>query len=233
MAASCDGGSDGATRLTMTGVDILLTVVLVVVLPGYMLSRSLAQRGAPPGDRSRRYRRTIAMAGVPLIAVAAVWLTAQRPAAALGLGAPDRLGAVLIVVAALAIGALMLTAPRVRRTSDPKRHAEAAAMMPIGVRETAWFLAFVAAVGIGWEILYRGYLWWVLTPAIGGIGAIAVMGVSYGVAHGYRSAGALAASIVSALLFAGGYALTGSLWWLIVIHVGLPLVSLRLRPDAA
>lgn len=78
-------------------------------------------------------------------------------------------------------------------------------------------------------MLYRGYLWWILAPLLGSVGAVLVMGLSYGLAHGYRGRGALAASVVSALLFAAAYALTHSLWWLIVIHTGLPLVGLRVR----
>lgn len=223
-----------AQRPSVTIADYLLAAVLIVVLPGTMLGRSLVQRGKPPGgDRIRRYRRTIALVGTPLLALAALWLVDGRTAATLGLGMPDRVAVVLIVVAALLIGALTLVGPRAKRPVSPKRHAEAAALMPVGGQETAWFLAFAIAVGAGWEVLYRGYLWWALAPAIGGVGAVAVMAVSYGVAHGYRSVGALVGSIVSALLFAGGYALTGSLWWLIVIHVGLPLTMLRIRPNTA
>ena len=216
-----------------TVADLILTMALVVALPAYMLAKSLARRGRAPvvRDRVRRYRTTILLVAGPLLGVAGIWLVGRRPVAALGLGVPDRIGIALLVVAALAIGVLAVVGPRAKRPGPSKRHAEAAAMMPVGRRETAWFLGFSIAVGAGWEILYRGYLWWVLAPAIGGAGAVAVMALSYGVAHGYRNAGALAASIVSALLFAGGYALTGNLWWLIVIHVGLPLVSLRLRPD--
>ncbi|WP_174280593.1 CPBP family intramembrane glutamic endopeptidase, partial [Sphingomonas bacterium] len=118
-----------------------------------------------------------------------------------------------------------------RRPADPAQ-AAAALMMPRGRRETGWFLAFAIGVGGGWEVLYRGYLFWSLAPLTGGLGAVAAMALSYGVAHGYRGPGALAASIAGALFFAGGYALTGSLWWLIVLHVGLPLIGLRVRPMA-
>jgi hypothetical protein len=43
------------------------------------------------------------------------------------------------------------------------------------------------------------------------------------VGHGYQGVGKMAASIVSALLFTLAYVLTGSLWWLMLLHVLLPL----------
>jgi membrane protease YdiL (CAAX protease family) len=42
-------------------------------------------------------------------------------------------------------------------------------------------------LGAGWELLYRGFLLLVLTPSIGAWGAVAVSGLSYGAAHGYKN----------------------------------------------
>ena len=217
----------------MTVADLILAAVLVLLLPAYMLGKSLKQRSVPAGDRVRRYQRTISLVVVPLLAVIALWIARDRSMEALGLGLPGRVGAVLIVVAALLIAVLAVVPPRRKLPADSARHAAAAAMMPAGRRETGWFLLFAVAAGFGWEVLYRGYLWWALAPAVGSIGAVGVMAMSYGLAHGYRSNAALIGSLVSALLFAGGYALTGSLWWLVVIHIGLPLVGLRVRPAVA
>lgn len=217
----------------MSPVDLILTVLLVVALPGYMLARSIAQRNRPPSsDRARRYQRTITTATLPSLAVAAVWIAQGRPAAWLGLGAPDRTAWILIMVALVLIAGLALAAPRAKRPANPARNAAAEAMMPVGPRETAWFLVFALAVGAGWELLYRGYLLWALAPWLGTVGAVLVMGLSYGAAHGYRGAGAFVASMVSALLFAAAFALTHSLWWLIIVHIGLPLVGLRVRRSA-
>lgn len=209
--------------------DLLLVVALVIALPGYMLAKSIARRGRPSGDRVKRYRRTIALVAAPLAALAALWIWQRRSIGWLGLGRPDTSGWVLIGLAVAVVAGLAILAPRAKRPANPGRNAAAEAMMPVGRRETGWFLAVALVVGAGWEILYRGFLWRALSPLLGPLGAIAVMGASYGVAHGYRGAGALAASIVSALLFAAAYAVSLSLWWLIVIHAGLPLVGLRLR----
>lgn len=211
--------------------DLLMTAWLVAVLPAIMLARSLAARGRPPGgDRVRRYQRTLRLVAGSLLALAALWIAGRRPVAWLGLGVPDRTGLILLGLAVGAIATLAIVAPHARKPTDPARAAAAALMMPRGAREVRWFVAFAVVVGAGWELLYRGYLFWLLAPLLGPAGAVAVMAVSYGVAHGWRGIGALAGSIAAALFFAGGYALTGTLWWLIVLHVGLPLIGLRVRP---
>ena len=52
-----------------------------------------------------------------------------------------------------------------------------------------------------------------------------VAGISYGCGHGYHGARQLAASMLMALVLTAAYVLSGSLWWLIAIHVALPLMS--------
>lgn len=211
-------------------IDLVLTVLLVVAIPGYKLARSIARRGETPrGDRVRRYQRAITTVAVLGLMVATIWIAGGRPVARLGLGAPGRTGWIMINAAIVLVALLVAAASRAAPSANPKRNAAADAMMPVGRRETIWFLGSVLVLGAGWEVLYRGYLLWALAPMLGVWGAVPVLGLSYGLAHGYRGNGALVGSVVSALLFAGGYALTLSLWWLIVIHIGLPLAGLAAR----
>ena len=91
--------------------------------------------------------------------------------------------------------------------------------------ETAAFVVSMTLMTAGWEILYRGFILLFLTPSVGLPIAVTVSAIAYGVAHGYQSSKQLIASIVSAFVFTIAYASTNSLWWLIVIHAGLPLGS--------
>ena len=75
-------------------------------------------------------------------------------------------------------------------------------------------------------MLYRGFLLWWLTPLVGIIGAVVLASLAYGLAHGWKSRWEGLGSIASAFLFTIGFAVTGSLWWLIAIHTGLPLIAL-------
>ena len=98
-------------------------------------------------------------------------------------------------------------------------------MIPEGSLELKYFIVLVLIIGFAWEILFRGFLLWWLAPIVGMPIAILTSGLSYGLAHGWKSARRGFASIVSAILFAIGYALTGSLWWLIIIHIAMPTVG--------
>ena len=49
---------------------------------------------------------------------------------------------------------------------------------------------------------------------------------AYGAAHGYKNPRQFAGSIAASFAFAIGYALTGSLWWLIVLHAAAPVTML-------
>lgn len=98
-------------------------------------------------------------------------------------------------------------------------------LKPEGPVELAHFTAMVLLIGFAWEVLYRGFLLWWLVPMVGTILAVLLAGLSYGLAHGWENSSKGVASIISALLFATAFALTGSLWWLIIIHITLPTVG--------
>ena len=168
------------------------------------------------------------MIAVLMAALGAIWWQSGRSVAALGLDWPIGTGGWIGLAIALLL-VVVLAIAAVRMQSTPPLSASKPTL-PRGAAERRWYILFAFAAGIGWEVLYRGYLWWALTPVLGAIGAIAVMGTAYGVAHGYRGLRPFAGALISALLFATGYALTQSLWWLIVIHIALPLFGLAARP---
>jgi membrane protease YdiL (CAAX protease family) len=64
-----------------------------------------------------------------------------------------------------------------------------------------------------------------LDIALAVAGAILVVATAYGLAHGLKSMPVLLGSLASALAFTIGYALTHNLWWLILLHTGLPLIG--------
>jgi membrane protease YdiL (CAAX protease family) len=71
---------------------------------------------------------------------------------------------------------------------------------------------------VGWEILYRGFLLWFLSPYIGIAGAICLASFAYGLARGYQGRRQLVGSIASAFAFTVAFAITRSLWWLMLLH---------------
>lgn len=202
----------------------LLGLVLVFILPAY----ALRPRG--PDTTQRILFIRLAVTTIE-IAVLLTVLALMAPVigltfADIGLGwPPSRAGEIGFAIAALVIGVLTAAAVLMKVGRSPGEQA-ALAELPRGPRETALYLLFALAAGVGWEILYRGFLLWWLEPLVGLVGAIAVASIAYGLAHGWKSRGQGLGSIGSAFLFTIGFAITGSLWWLIAIHTTLPLVAL-------
>lgn len=216
----------------MTPLDILLTVSLLLLVPGFALARSLREGEAgPTGTRTERYLRTIRIAGRLLVLLLLVWVLYHRPATWLALGwPPSQAGWIGLGIAALLLlgltGTTLFAKPR---PADPTTMAAAEAMLPQTRVEWRLFLLMALVIGAGWELLYRGYLMWALEPLIGTPLAVALAATAYGVAHGYRGPKMFAGSLVSALLFTLAFVWTRSLWWLMAIHIALPLVGALAR----
>src|SRR5690625_359177 len=98
-------------------------------------------------------------------------------------------------------------------------------LLPRTRRELTLFLGFTLLAGCGWELLYRGFLIWFLVPSIGTVGAVCIAAIAYGAAHGYKSRTQFLGSIVSAFAFTIAFVLTGSLWWLMLIHTALGFIG--------
>ncbi len=202
----------------------ILALVLVIALPWRALRSSW--RNKPARNRVRRYVETIAEIVALLLGLAVVAYLNGAGAADFGLAwPPPSAGLIGLLIAALLIagllGATLFLEPR-RRSA---REDEAMRELPQDRDELLAFLAFTPFAGFGWEILYRGFLLWWLTPRVGIAGAVVVASLAYGLAHGWKSRADGLGSILSAFLFTMAFAVTGSLWWLIAIHTALPLVA--------
>ncbi|WP_338467645.1 CPBP family intramembrane glutamic endopeptidase [Novosphingobium sp. ZN18A2] len=94
--------------------------------------------------------------------------------------------------------------------------------MRIAPRTNAQFVLFPLVIIIGSfteELLFRGYLFWALAPLLGVWGAATIASVAFGLAHAYQGPSGILRTGVIGLAFAIGFALTHSLWWLIVAHM--------------
>lgn len=203
----------------------ILALLLVVALPWRALRAS--RSGKPARSRARRYIETIAEIVALLLGLAVVATLNGAGAADFGLAwPPPRAGLVGLLVAALLIAGLVGATLFLKPRRGSAREDEAMRQLPQGRDELLAYLAFTPFAGFGWEILYRGFLLWWLTPLVGIAGAVVIASLAYGLAHGWKSRADGLGSLVSAFLFTIGFAVTGSLWWLIAIHTALPLVGL-------
>lgn len=205
--------------------DHLLAVLLLLAVPVRGLWRSRVIQTSPE-PKINRYVATIGMVGVLLSLLIVDWVISGRLATSLGLGAPTSTRA----LAGLGITSVLIVLALVVRpkSSSGRKGMEQARreLLPETSNEVRLFLLLAVAVGFGWEVLYRGFLLFYLQPHIGLAGAVIVAALAYGLAHGFKGWGQFAGSIVAALAFTIGYAETGNLWWLILLHTALPLLGL-------
>lgn len=210
--------------------DHVLTILLLIIVPARALwrSRSNAVTFEP---KTTRYLTTIAMVAGLLCLLAVDWAFAGRTLGALGL-APLVTPPAIVGLCLLAV--LLFALWRATGQKSARMHTDAGgaewALMPDTMTEKRLFLLFALAAGVGWEVLYRGFLLYYLEPRVGIPTAVVLAALAYGLAHGFKSMKQISASLVAAMAFTLAYAITGSLWWLILIHIWLPLTGLRARP---
>lgn len=177
--------------------DIALVLLFAVAWPlvEYFWVWPRHVRAVERGDsdaRSKTYRRTVVEQWVLAALVVALTLAHHRPFATLGLrglqGWRLWLGlalpaayASLIVLQGRALAAKPAARARLKAKVEPLR-----ALVPHTSHELSWFIPLSITAGICEELLFRGYLVWVLQSWIGlWPAAIASMGV-FGLGHSYQ-----------------------------------------------
>ena len=219
-----DGGLAAQTMELDLMLSTILGLILLIAIPVEALWRT--RRDRPPKTRLARYQTTIMRAAILMGLLLLAAYTENVSAAELGLGLKlDTAGLIGLGVAAIVCLGLGISTAMAKPTKQGLRSSETDILKPEDWRERGYFVGFVLVIGFAWELLYRGFLLWWLVPLVGVSVAVLLSGISYGLAHGWKNSRQGLGSIVSALLFATGYALTGSLWWLIIIHIALPVVG--------
>lgn len=215
--------------------DVLFALYLLVYFPINKLWRSLYPPAPKPASsplRSywRQGRFVLTLLGVLALLM---WL-GQHTSAELGLGLPvSQRGAWGLAIAVCLLVATHLIGKRIElkmsqeeRIRQEAKLAELPFLMPRTRIETVAYLATMLGMTATWEILFRGYLLLILTPVTGLPLAVALAAISYGAGHGYQNPRQFVGSIAAAFAFTIGYAVTGSLWWLIVLHGAVPVAML-------
>ncbi len=216
---------------------LALPTPLIAIWGHRHLRRMLAAGRADA--RRRIYRQTIAIEWLAAIALVALWLGAGRSPGELGLGAGSagwRLwtGAGL-VAAATAFQLWQMTS--VRRSERLRRQVlerleHVAAVLPRDRGERDFFMVLSLTAGVCEEIVYRGYLIWLLA-ALGGLWlAVPGSAVLFALAHLYQGPRSIGGILAVGLVAAGLYLLTGALWVPMLLHAVIDLTSGLLAYDA-
>lgn len=191
-----------------------------------------AIRARVPGARGRFYRGEIITLWAVTLCVLALWIAKARPWSALWLGSavPWRLG-IGFLVAAIIVGLLLFQARKVQKAlARPKAVASlreqfsfADPLVPrtSGERRGFWLLSVTA--GICEEIVFRGFLMWLIAAWTDLALAVIISSVLFGCMHIYLGAAQVPKTAIAGLLFALVVVASGSLWPAIVIHAAVDL----------
>ncbi len=178
-----------------------------------------------PDARRRAYRRATigqwALAGV----AALLWARAGRPWAQLGLVPPLdwRLAVGVIITGTVAVMSVRQLRAVSRLTAEGReklrgRLAGVADILPHNDLEYRWFLALSVTAGVCEELLYRGFLTWVLGAYIGVPLALVLVAVGFGLAHAYQGKRGMLKTATVGLVLGGIVLATGWLGPAMICH---------------
>jgi len=213
-----------ADALYVALIAIGLTIDSFVLWPKF-LRRSEAE---PARARVWMWSSSIVLLWTLVAAGVALWMLERRSWTELRIVTPHGwriLGTIgLLLTVAIFYARSIVTITRARRANKRiKLAGDAARRAPYTRPELAWWLALSVSAGCCEEFIFRGYLIWVLQPALGLWFAAAVSLVVFAAAHAYQGAkGVVAVGVV-------GGALT-----LIVLVFGslVPAIAVHMLTDA-
>lgn len=202
-----------------TAFDFLLLAIALLVLP--LLSATSMARASR--NRLARYRRIVIRNVILTLAILLAWYWEGRPWASLGLDIPISVwGWAGIGFAAALIGfyAIIL---RSRITpgelESARREWTGHLVAPTNRSEFAAYQFVVVSAGIAEELLFRGFLFWALEPIAGMWGTVFIAAIVFASGHLYQGWGPTLRIALITVVFNVAYALTDSLWWLMLVHM--------------
>jgi membrane protease YdiL (CAAX protease family) len=212
-------------------------LLLVIVVPGLALRAWLGMRAlkaTPPAERERARRRLWARGILSQWALVAVlvaeWLVQRRPFSSLGLRAPLPWGFGGIVLG-LAFIVFMVVAQRRQLARNPDlveriraRLAPVEPLMPHTRAEWPGFVSLALTAGTCEELLFRGFVWWVLGSVLPSFWLAALaQAILFGLAHAYQGARGIFTTAAVGLFMAGIVWVSGSLWAAMLVHALMDL----------
>ncbi len=218
-----------------TPIDLTIAVIAVVVLPVISAwnGKLLARAGGDHRPFVGRYWRVILRSGVLILLVVITWLRLGRPFSTLGLEAPVAIRGLAGFGIDLALAAILLHSILIRRWSAAQldsvrqrfRRVHGDRILPETRGEHLLFIPMAIIGSSCEELVYRGFLFWFFSPIAGLWGAVLISSIVFGFAHAYLGWRGMVRTGGVGVVLGVAYALSGSLWWLMLAHILLNLNS--------
>jgi membrane protease YdiL (CAAX protease family) len=197
-----------------------------------------------PDARRRAYRRSTIGQWVLAAVAVLLWARAGRPWARLGLVPPLdwQLAVGVIVTVAVALMSVRQLRAISRLTAGSReklrgRLAGVADILPHNDPEYRWFLALSVTAGVCEELLYRGFLTWVLGAYVGVPAALLLVAVGFGLAHAYQGRRGMLKTaavglVLGAIVLASGWLVPAMISHALV-DIGAGVLGFRVLADEA
>jgi membrane protease YdiL (CAAX protease family) len=216
-------------------IDYVLTAIVVVIFPiwgvlDYRRFQRKAAEGAP-NVRVNQYRQILAFEWIAAGIILAAWLAKGRGLASLGLGLEVGtwfwLGVGLTLAA---VGGVISQVVLVMRSPEKlgefrEQFADLEPLLPHDRREVSWWRALSVTAGICEEVIYRGFLIAVFAAAMSTWAAVLLAAFIFGLNHAYQGPKGILKTGLVGLVLGGLFALTGSLWAPMLVHVVMDLAA--------
>lgn len=200
------------------GFAVVFAVLFVILNTVYFDPRDRRRvASGVPAARRHFYRRTMigewGLAGLAIV----LWVREGRSWSVLGLQPPTPWRLVAGVALVLVTAALAVRqAASIRRASDDRldklrpKLAGHELIVPHTVTEYRWFMALSITAGVCEELLYRGYLTWLLASYVPVAVAIIVVSAAFGLGHAYLGRKAVVSAgvvglVMSIVVLASGW----------------------------
>lgn len=219
----------------MTWLDLVFTIGFAVLWPAWAMRSHGAYlarvRTGVPGARLAGYAQGAIVQWLLAAAVVALWVHLAREWSDIGMARPVGWQGWAATGIALGLGGLLLlqSAMLSRR---PESHAQVRAAMagyaellPVRRSDLSGFSALSVTAGICEELLFRGYLAWVLAHWLGAWGGQGGALIVFAVAHAYLGRTAILRALLAGAVVAGLYLWSGSLIPGMILHTLIDLSS--------
>lgn len=206
--------------------DHLLAAALAA-LSLALASGKLTQRSVE--DRASFYKSAIASSLALPIAGIALWVASGRQLESFGMFGWLGNGRMTLAlgtawIAMLAVYVVVVGCGVLREHLRPI-YTRLAGLMPTNRRELAASWVVSTFAGCGEEIVYRGFLLWYVSSIIGVPGALVIVSLLFGAAHGYQSRWGMTFASLAGLVLGGIYLASGSLLLVMWAHATYNMAS--------
>lgn len=217
--------------------DIAFLLALFGALPLYSAKSykkylALADQGIEP-DRVVMYSQTMVMQWAGFLVLMFAWLLLDRSMIDLGFTAGSSLGylvggAALLLL--LAVFGYQLYAIRRLDWQQKKAQLEGlgdiAYALPRTRREYVYSNLVSVTAGVVEEIVYRGFVIWLLSLYMPLVAAAVVSSAAFGLAHLYQGWSGVLKTGVLGGIFAAIYLVAGTIWIPVVLHALLDILQM-------